>query len=205
MPELPRLPAPTARLTFRALTAADGGRVHRLVGDPEVMRHLQGGAMERDPVGPEVLVPMLAAAAELPGYGRLCVERRDDATFVGWVSLMPRVPDDGPMYGWARGAVGAPVVELDFRLVPDTWGVGFATEAAGAAVDHALSTLGASTVVATTMAVNTASRRVLERIGFTLNGIRVLEWDEPNPGWEQGEAEYVLGDVGRTPLHPGRR
>jgi hypothetical protein len=47
-------------------------------------------------------------------------------------------------------------------------------------------------VVATTMAVNAGSRRVLERLGFTLAVVRFLQWDEPNPGWEQGEAEYVL-------------
>lgn len=193
MPTPVTLPAPTARLTFRAFMATDGGRVHRLVGDPEVMRHLQGGAMERDQVDGAVLAPMLAAAAEQPGYGRICVEQRHDGAFVGWVSLVPRVPDDGPMVGWVRGAVGARVVELGYRVVRDAWGAGLATDAAAAAVDHALTTLGASTVVATTMAVNTGSRRVLERLGFTLVGVRFLEWDDPNPGWEQGEAEYVLG------------
>ena len=193
MPAPIRLPAPTARLTFRAFTAADGGRIHRLVGEPEVMRHLQGGALEPQRVDDAVLAPMLHAAAEQPGYGRICVERRDDGAFIGWVSLVPRVPDDGPMYGWVRGGVGAPVVELGYRVVREVWGAGLATEAAGAAVAHALTVLGASTVVATTMVVNTGSRRVLERLGFTLTGVRVLEWAAPNPGWEEGEAEYVLG------------
>lgn len=191
-PVPPELPTPTARLTFRAFTAADGERVHRLVGDPEVMRHLQGGALAPERVEEKVLVPMLTAAAEQPGYGRICVERRDDGAFIGWVSLVPRVPDGGPMYGWVRGAVGAPVVELGYRVVREAWGMGLATEAAGAAIEHALTTLGASTVVATTMAVNAGSRRVLERLGFTLAVVRFLQWDEPNPGWEQGEAEYVL-------------
>lgn len=195
----PPLPAPTARLSFRPFTSADGGRVHRLVGDPEVMRHLQGGAMEPERVDEEVLGPMLRMAAELPGYGRICVERRDAVLrdgedFVGWVSLVPRRPDEGPMYGWAQGGVGAAVVELGYRVVREAWGLGLATEAARAAVDHALTSLGARTVVATTMVVNTGSRRVLERLGFALVGGRVLQWDDPNPGWEEGEAEYVFGD-----------
>ena len=188
------LPASTTRLTFRPFTVTDGGRILRLVGDPEVMRYLQGGALAAERVEAEVLAPMLRTAAELPGYGRICVEHRRAGAFIGWVSLVPRVPDAGPMYGWARGGGGATVVELGYRVVRDAWGSGLATEAARAASDYALTSLGARTVVATTMAANTGSRRVLERVGFTLMGIRLLQWDEPNPGWEQGEAEYVLGD-----------
>lgn len=192
MPRPVTLPPPTTRLTFRAFTAADGGNVHRVVGDAEVLRFLEGDALPRECDADEVLAPLLATAAGLPGYGRLCVETRDDQAFVGWVSLMPRVPDPGPMYGGARGEAGAPVVELGYRIVRTSWGHGLATEAARAAVEHATTTLGANAVVATTMAVNTGSRRVLERLGFVLTAVRVLQWEQPNPGWEEGEAEYVL-------------
>ncbi len=57
-------------------------------------------------------------------------------------------------------------------------------------------------VVASTMAVNVASRRVLERLGFSLVRSWVEEWEEPIPGWEQGEVEYVLG---RDPAYPSPR
>lgn len=186
------MPAATPRLRVRAFTPADGPLVHQLVGDPEVMRHLQGGAVPLDRVANEVLAPMLALAVQLPGHGRFCLEQRDTGAFVGWVSLVPRVPDDGPVYGWARGAMGSVVLELGFRLVRRTWGRGLATEAAHAAVDHASAVLGAHTLVATTMAVNSGACRVLERVGFARTAVRVLDWPAPNPGAEHGEAEYRL-------------
>ncbi len=193
-PTAGRAPVPraTPRLLVRAFTPADGPLVHQLVGDPEVMRHLQGGAVPLDRVTSEVLTPMLALAAELPGHGRFCLEDRVTGGFVGWVSLVPRVPDDGPVYGWAQGARGSAVLELGFRLVRRAWGRGLATEAAHAAVDHASAVLGARTLVATTMAVNTGSCRVLERVGFVRTAVHVLDWLEPNLGAEHGEAEYRL-------------
>jgi len=42
------------------------------------------------------------------------------------------------------------------------------------------------------MDVNCASRRVLQKVGLVLVGSHVQEWDDPIPGWEQGEAEYEL-------------
>jgi RimJ/RimL family protein N-acetyltransferase len=47
-------------------------------------------------------------------------------------------------------------------------------------------------VFAQTMAVNTASRRVMEKCGLVL--VRTFPWDGPDPleGAEQGEVEYAL-------------
>jgi len=65
-------------------------------------------------------------------------------------------------------------------------------------VGQAFTVPGVERVVASTMAVNVASRQVLERVGFALARSWVEEWAEPIPGWEQGEVEYVLG---RDPTH----
>lgn len=56
------------------------------------------------------------------------------------------------------------VVSLGYRLRASAWGRGYATEGARALVRRAFTELGVSQIVATTMAVNTASRRVLERL-----------------------------------------
>jgi len=42
------------------------------------------------------------------------------------------------------------------------------------------------------MAVNNASRHVLQKVGLVYVRTHVQEWDDPIPGWEQGEAEYEL-------------
>ena len=47
-------------------------------------------------------------------------------------------------------------------------------------------------VVAQTMAVNVASRRVLEKAGLRLVRTFHQEWSEPIEGADQGEVEYAL-------------
>ena len=42
------------------------------------------------------------------------------------------------------------------------------------------------------MAVNRASRAVMERLGLEFERTWVGEWNEPLPGWEQGEVAYGL-------------
>lgn len=64
-----------------------------------------------------------------------------------------------------------PAVEVGWRLDPDAWGNGFATEAASAALDEALGTLGLDKVCSAPQAVNSASYAVCERLGMTNTGI----------------------------------
>ena len=59
-------------------------------------------------------------------------------------------------------------------------------------VTQAFSAAGVTRVVASTMAVNLASRRVLQKVGLVCVRTHVRQWDDPIPGWEQGEAEYEL-------------
>jgi RimJ/RimL family protein N-acetyltransferase len=59
-------------------------------------------------------------------------------------------------------------------------------------VRRAFADLGAREVVATTMAVNTGSRRVMEKAGLRYDRTVHLDWPEPLDGTEQGEVEYRL-------------
>ena len=47
-------------------------------------------------------------------------------------------------------------------------------------------------IVATTMAVNHASRRVMEKIGFNYARTVSVDWPDPFPGGEYGEVWYEL-------------
>ncbi|MFD7644733.1 GNAT family N-acetyltransferase [Kitasatospora sp. NPDC059795] len=81
---------------------------------------------------------------------------------------------------------------LGCRLLPAAWGRGYATEAAVALVEAAFAELDAERVVGTTMAVNSASRRVLERAG--LRHVRTFfeDWPDPIPGSEHGDVVHEL-------------
>jgi RimJ/RimL family protein N-acetyltransferase len=72
------------------------------------------------------------------------------------------------------------------------WARGYATEGARALVARAFDELGARRVWAGTMAINTASRRVMEKAGLRYVRTSYGEWPERIPGDEHGDVEYAL-------------
>jgi RimJ/RimL family protein N-acetyltransferase len=86
--------------------------------------------------------------------GLLAVERKTARDVIGYCGLV----DSG------RGAAGEP--ELAFELLQRVWRQGYATEASLAVVDWARSS-GYERLWATVWEWNTASRRVLAKVGFT--------------------------------------
>ena len=60
--------------------------------------------------------------------------------------------------------------DIGYELSPDFWGLGFATEAARAIVDFGFRELGLRRISSWCIADNVASARVLERLGFQLEG-----------------------------------
>ena len=79
-----------------------------------------------------------------------------------------------------------------YRLRRTAWGKGYATEGARALVDLAFREHGARRVYAETMAVNTASRRVMEKAGLKYARTFLMEFADNVPGTEYGEVEYEL-------------
>jgi RimJ/RimL family protein N-acetyltransferase len=168
-----------------------------LDGDPEVMRHLTGRARTREEVLTEWL-PVLerdtGPGGQL-GYwaGVLVVEwsqtppsgadflafGTNRKSFVGWWALNPAPDDPGE-------------AELGYRLRREAWGHGYASEGAQALLTHGFDTVGLEHVWAQTMAVNTRSVAVMGRIGLRYERTWVGEWNEPLPGWEEGEVAYGL-------------
>lgn len=57
-------------------------------------------------------------------------------------------------------------LEVSYLLLPEHWGLGHAFHAVRQALVHAFDTIGVDRVVAETQAVNAASIRLLERLGF---------------------------------------
>lgn len=84
----------------------------------------------------------------------LAVERKDPGDVIGYCGLV---------YS-GKGAQGEP--ELAFELLRRVWRQGYATEASLAVLDWARAT-GHHRLWATVWDWNTASRRVLEKLGFT--------------------------------------
>jgi RimJ/RimL family protein N-acetyltransferase len=174
----------TDRLLLRRFTDADVENLVSLDADPEVMRLLTGGSpTPREVVEHELLPALLQDYDRFAGFGRWAAVERSTGEFVGWFALRP--PEGG----------GGEEVELGYRLRRTAWGKGYATEGCRALVDKAFAELGVQRVYAETMAVNTASRRVLEKTGLRFVRTFHLTWDDPIEGTEHGEVEYELRRV----------
>ena len=102
-----------------------------------------------------------------------------DAQMANWLECefglwVARTLDDGQMIGYAGLSVPTflpevlPAVEVGWRLIPDVWGNGYATEAASAALDQAFGTLGLTEVCSVPQVGNPPSAKVAERLGMTL-------------------------------------
>ncbi len=66
-------------------------------------------------------------------------------------------------------AAFTPAVEIGWRLLPEHWGKGYATEAATALLRHGFTDLGLQKIVAFAVPANIASVNVMKRIGMTPN------------------------------------
>lgn len=153
----------TDRLVLRAFTDADRDPFAALNADPEVVRHLQGPlSRERS----DAFVDRVAACWRERGYGLWALESRDTGTFLGYTGLWP-----------ADFLPSGPGVEVGWRLARPAWGRGYAPEAAREALRHGFEEVGLAEVVSFTAAGNTASLRVMEKIGLRRDPAR--DFDHP--------------------------
>ena len=167
----------TDRLSLEPLTEAHTDLLVELDSDPEVLRFIFGRALTRDEVVTDHLPRRLRPDGPPRGMG-YWAGFEDDA-FVGWWTLA--VDDSDP-----------DTAELGYRLRRDAWGRGLATEGSRALLDHAFRTLGLPRVWGVTMAVNEGSRRVMSRLGLHHVRTEVQQWDDPLPGWDEGEVFYEV-------------
>lgn len=159
-----------------------------LNGDPEVMRHLLGRAATRAETEAEWAERLGPRTDTARGLG--CWIGWHGGTFAGWWSASSFSTD-------------ASISGIGYRLRRSLWGRGLATEGARRLVTHAFGVPGIEACVASTMAVNAGSRRVLEKLGMTHVDTVHRAWAEPLPGAEQGEVVYRLERPSADPERPG--
>jgi len=171
----------TERLVLRRFTSDDVDNLVELDGDPQVMHFITGGrTTPRDEIENDLLPWFLHYYEGGDRYGFWAAIEKSTGTFLGWFHFRPGddQPSDEP--------------ELGYRLRRSAWGRGYATEGSRALIRKGFTELGVRRVVASTMVVNTASRRVMEKSGLTLVRTFHQEWPDRIPGDEHGDVEYAL-------------
>jgi RimJ/RimL family protein N-acetyltransferase len=141
----------TERLILRPLTRADLDAVHAYMSDPAVCRHTIAGPNTRD----QTLAFLSEIDPAPDAHHEFAVVERKTGEVIGHVGCEP--------YGPGRS-------ELGWILRRDRWGLGFASEAARAIAAFAASLPGVEEVVARCRPENSASERVMIKIGMVLIG-----------------------------------
>ena len=141
----------TERLVLRPVTAGDHAVLLAHWAAPDVRRFLFDGAIVSAAEITEVIEDSIRGF-DGAGHGLWLIHEKDREALVGTAGLRP-LEDLG--------------LEIFYSLAPASWGKGYATEAAGAVLDHALGPLGLPEVLAEVDEGNTASIAVIERLGMT--------------------------------------
>jgi [ribosomal protein S5]-alanine N-acetyltransferase len=141
----------TERLVLRPVTADDHAMLLVHWAAPDVRRFLFDGAMLSTAEIAEAIEDS-TRGFDAAGYGLWLIHEKGREDLVGTAGLRP-LEDLG--------------LEILYSLSPGSWGKGYATEAAGAVLDHALGPLGLPEVLAEVDEGNTASIAVIERLGMT--------------------------------------
>jgi RimJ/RimL family protein N-acetyltransferase len=148
-----------------------------LNSDPEVMRFIRGRPATPEETRQEWERRRGPQTDEDRGLGYWVGFEGD--RFVGWWS--------------ASSFAGDPTMSgVGYRLRREAWGRGLATEGGRTMVQQAFRAPYVEKVVASTMAVNAASRAVLAKLGMTHVDTFPGDRDERIPGQDQGEVVYEL-------------
>jgi len=171
----------TERLVLRQFTLADEENLFNLDHDPDVMRYINGGRpTPRQEVAEEILPAFLGYYDRFAGYGFWAAIEKSTGDFLGWFHFRPPFGTDPAE------------PELGYRLVKSAWGKGYSSEGSVALIHKGFTEFGVRRVFATTMMVNVASWRVMEKAG--LKRVRVFHqaWPDKIEGEEHGDVEYAI-------------
>jgi len=140
----------TSRLTLRNWQDADRNPFAAMNADHEVMWDL-GGPLDR--AQSDAKFDRYVAAFDRHGFCRWALED-SEGRFVDYTGVMPASPAHPLGYH----------AEIGWRLMRSVWGLGYATEAAKAALQDVFARVGLKEVLSYTSPDNIRSRAVMERL-----------------------------------------
>ena len=144
----------TPRLLLRKFSADDLDRLAELTANEGFMRFSGHSAYDR--VQTEAMLERLLAPARLGKPSQFAVILREDGMLLGFCGFFLQMVD------------GDEELEIAYRLDPEYWGRGIATEAAQAVRDHAFRDLKVDRVISLIVPENFASKKVAGKNGLRL-------------------------------------
>lgn len=163
MPAIDPITLRTTRLLLRPLREHDLPTVFAMRSDPEVTRYWSSAPWQSMAEAEAWYAKTSALVAE-GSAARWSITRADDPTMIGDCTVFHIDRDN------RRGEIG-------YALARAHWGHGYATEAMRAVIEHAFGTLDLRRLEADIDPANAASARVLQRLGFSLEGRLRERWE----------------------------
>lgn len=144
----------SARLGFRNWQERDQMPFSRMNTDPKVMEHFPGLLSKEESDG---LISRFMDHQEQYGFCFFAVDETESGNFIGFIGLKRTGFEE----------FFTPCVEIGWRLHPDFWGKGYATEGAVACLDFGFNQLNLDKIVSFTTTTNHRSEKVMQRIGMS--------------------------------------
>jgi len=159
----------TDRLILRKICKKDLPDLLRLHSDPVVQKYTGQEPVRSLLEIEEGMKENVLKDYQKYGFGRWAVILSSSGQFTGWAGLkyLPEFKE----------------VDLGYRLLPEFWNKGIATEASMAILNYGFETLELKKIIAIAMVENIASIRVMEKVGMTLYKKAPYEEGTPDDLW----------------------
>ena len=145
------------RLGFRNWNQKDLPLLVKLNNDPRVMEYFPSTLSETDS---RQFLYKMQKMFDNKGYCYFAVDLIDTGKFIGFIGLCDQ-EYESPF---------TPCVDIGWRISPEYWGYGYATEGARKCLEYGFNNLGVKSIISVAPAVNQRSVRIMEKIGMTKKG-----------------------------------
>jgi RimJ/RimL family protein N-acetyltransferase len=145
----------TERLILRPMNAGDIEAVYEMRRDREIMRYIREPVQSREEA--ENWINLISSRWAKDKIGFCSLIEKQSGKFAGWCGL------------WELKENGE--IEVGYAIAREFWGKGYASESAEAFLEYGFNKLNLQKIVAVARPENTASRRVMEKIGMNFNYI----------------------------------
>jgi RimJ/RimL family protein N-acetyltransferase len=153
----------TERLILRRVTVEDDEFILELLNDPSWLRFIGDRGVRTLEAARDYILKSLVAMYERLGFGLYLVELKGEGVPVGICGLIKRDSLED--------------VDIGFAFLPQFCRKGYGYESASAVMEYGKRTFGLNRLVAITSQENYPSAKLLEKLGFSFEGMVKLSDD----------------------------
>ena len=143
----------SSRLGFRNWKESDIPTMIEISGNKEVMRFFPSTATAEQT---KEFIEKLKTSFKEKGYCYFAVDELETGTFIGFIGFLYQEYE----------SEFTPAIDIGWRLHPDSWGKGYATEGAKACLEYGKKVLKFKYIISTAPKINLPSINVMKKVGM---------------------------------------